>query len=308
MMDVRALDPADIDDAATILREAFENVYRQRGHSPPFPSQESAAWLCRAYLDLDPEGCLVAETTGTSRARWRRLEGVGFMRRRGDVASIGPLAARPGTEPGVGRALMRRMTYLARGTTSLRLFQDSFNPRSFGLYARLGFAVREVAPCLTAERLLPPAAPPPQVRTLSTADLPAVERYDLARCGADRSCDLRLLACSGSALVHAGDGPRTVDGTAGAGLNGYVFFRSLPARVIIGPAVADSTDVLCALVDGIANVLRGSPAVVRCSSAVPILQRCFERGFRVEHVGNLMVAGDYQPPPAQLYALFPESL
>ena len=29
---------------------------------------------------------------------------------------------------------------------------------------------------------------------------------------------------------------------------------------------------------------------------------------RVDHLGNLMATGSYTPPPAQLYALFPESL
>jgi hypothetical protein len=49
--------------------------------------------------------------------------------------------------------------------------------------------------------------------------------------------------------------------------------------------------------------------VIRASAATPVvLRRAFDRGFRVDHLGNLMVAGPYQPPPAQLYPLFPESL
>jgi hypothetical protein len=38
------------------------------------------------------------------------------------------------------------------------------------------------------------------------------------------------------------------------------------------------------------------------------LRRAFDRGFRVDHLGNLMVVGKIELPPAQLYALFPESL
>jgi hypothetical protein len=49
--------------------------------------------------------------------------------------------------------------------------------------------------------------------------------------------------------------------------------------------------------------------VIRASAAAPLLlRRAFERGFLVDHLGNLMVRGSYVPPPAQLYALFPESL
>ena len=63
------------------------------------------------------------------------------------------------------------------------------------------------------------------------------------------------------------------------------------------------------LVDAVAVALPGRAAVIRASAAAPsVLLRAFARGFRVDHLGNLMVAGPYVPPPAQLYALFPESL
>ena len=61
-IDVRRLTHDDVDDAARLLFDSFSAVYRQRGHTPPFPNVESAAWLCRAYLDLDPEGCALART------------------------------------------------------------------------------------------------------------------------------------------------------------------------------------------------------------------------------------------------------
>ena len=57
MIQVGRLGQADVDAAAGILFDAFGAAYRRRGHAPPFPTRESAAWLCRAYIDLDPEGC-----------------------------------------------------------------------------------------------------------------------------------------------------------------------------------------------------------------------------------------------------------
>jgi hypothetical protein len=293
MIRVGRLERKDVEAAAGILFDAFGSVYRQRGHAPPFPTLDSAAWLCRAYLDLDPEGCAIA---------WSASEavGVGFAHPRGAVTSIGPLAALPGAPPGVARALMTELSAVAAHSSSLRLFQDSFNPDSFGLYARLGYTVVDVAPYLLAERLVPPPAPPPSVRALRPDDLPAVERYDLARTGADRRRDIALLAATGSGLVSIG---------AQDGISGYLFFRSLPARVVIGPGVAESAEGMANLVDGVALELPGRGAVIRGSAATPtVLLRAFERGFRVDHLGNLMVAGPYTPPPAQLYALFPESL
>jgi len=293
MIHVARLGQEDVAAAAGILFDAFGAAYRRRGHAPPFPTRESAAWLCRAYMDLDPDGCALARSAS-------EVVGVGFAHPRGAVTSIGPLAARPGAPAGVARALMSELDTVAGGSTSVRLFQDGFNPDSFGLYTRLGYAVVDVAPYLLADKLEAPLAPPSGVRSLTAADLPMLERYDAARTGADRRRDLALLAASGGGFV-AGD--------SGDGIAGYLFFRALPARVVIGPAIAESADVLAALVDGVAAALPGRGAVIRASASAPlVLRRAFDRGFRVDHLGNLMVRGPYTPPPAQLYALFPESL
>src|SRR5438477_3775323 len=297
MIQVSRLGQADVDAAAGILFDAFGAAYRRRGHAPPFPTRESAAWLCRAYIDLDPEGCALARSAS-------EVVGVGFAHPRGAVTSIGPLASRPGAPAGVARALMSELGVVAAGSTSVRLFQDSFNPDSFGLYTRLGYAVADVAPYLLAEKLEPPsdADPHVNVRALVASDLQEVERYDLMRTGADRRRDLTLLASTGGGFVYRAD-------PHGDAIAGYLFFRALPARVVIGPAVAESAEILAALVDAVAASLPGRAAVIRASAAAPVLlRRAFDRGFLVDHLGNLMVRGTYVPPPAQLYALFPESL
>lgn len=293
MLTVRRLDQQDVEAAAEILFDSFGGVYRRRGHTPPFPNLDSAAWLCRAYLDLDPEGCALVEESG-------QPVGVGFAHARGAVVSIGPVAARRGASRGIGRVLMEHFGRVTQHCTSVRLFQDSFNPDSFGLYTRLGYAVVDVAPYLLADRLLPGPAPDlTDLRPLTASDLRALERYDLARTGADRGRDLALLAATGSALLYEPKGE----------IAGYLFYRPLPARVILGPAVADSPALLATLLDAVAATLPGRAAVIRASAAAPtVLRRAFERGFRVDHLGNLMVAGDYKSPPAQFYALFPESL
>jgi hypothetical protein len=295
MIQVGRLGQADVDAAAGILFDAFGAAYRRRGHAPPFPTRESAAWLCRAYIDLDPEGCALARSAS-------EIVGVGFAHPRGAVTSIGPLASRPGAPAGVARALMSELGGIAAGSSSVRLFQDSFNPDSFGLYTRLGYVVSDVAPYLLAEKLEPPAATDPRVRPLVASDLPVVERYDRARTGADRRRDLALLASTGGGFIYQAE-------ARGEAIGGYLFFRALPARVVIGPAVAESAEMLAALVDGVAASLPGRAAVIRASAAAPaLLRRAFDRGFLVDHLGNLMVRGPYVPPPAQLYALFPESL
>jgi GNAT superfamily N-acetyltransferase len=275
---VRPLTSADAEAAGEILLTAFSQVYRQRGHAPPFPNLESAVWLARAYLDLDPQGCALAEgPTGPV--------GVGFVHVRGAVASIGPLASRPGAPRGVGRALLAHLEGVAQGARSLRLFQDAFNPDSFGLYVREGYEVRDLAPYLLALELDPP-------RTGAPAGVTRISPADLAR-------DLELLLANGAGLMY--DGSR--------GVRGYLFYRALPSRIVLGPALADDERVLCTLLDALAATHSGRAAVMRGSCASPrVLRHALDRGFRVDHLGNLMVKGEVRLPPSQLYALFPESL
>lgn len=282
----------DAERAGQVLVSAFAQIYHQRGHSPPFPNLESAIWLCRAYLDLDHDGCAVAEVGGV-------LVGVGFVHLRGAAASVGPLAALPGGPRGVGRALMRHVSRLTDGCPSVRLFQDSFNPDSFGLYARLGYTVRDVAPYLLATDLRPVPGRVTDVRPYVPADLPRLQEFDRELIGADRSSDLAFLISTGSVLLL--EKKRE--------LQGFLFLRSLPARAIIGPALALSEPALCALLDASTQALPGRSAVMRASAASPIvLGHALDRGFRVDHLGNLMVLGTMVLPPSQLYALFPESL
>ena len=89
-----------------------------------------------------------------------------------------------------------------------------------------------------------------------------LERYDAARTGADRRRDLALLA-AGRRLRRQGQ--------RGDGISGYLFFRALPARVVIGPAIAESADMLAALVDGVAAACPGERAVIRASAAAPLV-------------------------------------
>lgn len=292
MIDVRVMRDQDAEAAAQILVSAFAQVYHQRGHVPPFPNLDSAVWLCRAYLELDPDGCVVAEAAGA-------LVGVGFVHLRGPVASIGPLAARPGGPRGVGHALMAYLSRLTKGSASVRLFQDSFNPDSFGLYAQLGFTVRDVAPYLLAAEIRPAPGRVPDVRAFGAADLPRLQEFDRRLVGADRAPDFALLVSTGQVLVL--ERRRAIEG--------FLFLRTLPARAIVGPGVAMSEEGMCALVDAATQTLEGRSAVMRASAASPsVLRRALDRGFRVDHLGNLMVQGTITLPPSQLYALFPESL
>ena len=230
--------------------------------------------------------------------------GVGFAHPRGAVTSIGPLAARPGAPGRRGaRADGASSGGVAAQSSSLRLFQDSFNPDSFGLYARLGYVVADVAPYLLAEKLTPPGRAAP-ARSRAAPRRPAADRALRSRAHRRRPAARpraagvdRQRRSSPRARRSADRSPAT--SSTGRCRRGWSSARASPSR----PRRWRD------LVDGVAAALPGRAAVIRASAAAPsVLLRAFARGFRVDHLGNLMVAGPYTPPPAQLYALFPESL
>jgi len=224
------------------------------------------------------------------------------------VASIGPVAARPGAPGGTGRAIMERLLALAdeAGARTVRLFQDAFNPDSFALYAKLGFAAREAVAYAVVDRAraarnapAAAAAPAGRIRQLKTRDLEAVLRLDKSLGGADRRVDFQLILQAGVAfgLVRGGD------------LTGFLFVREGAARVALAPGAAREPLDLLALVAHAAAEFPGRALSARVPAAPPeLLRALLGLGFHVDHLGNLMVRGADVRSGTHLHAMFPESL
>src|SRR5262249_33722193 len=269
------------------------------GFRPPFPSPEAGAWLARAYLDLDPGGAVAAE-------RGARLAGVGFVHLRGAVASIGPVASRPGAPDGTGRAIMDSLIAIADrgGARTQRLFQDSFNPRSFALYGKLGFEPREGVAYAVCDPGAPrrAPAPPPGValRELDLDDLDDLGRFDRKLSGADRRADFDLILRSGGGWGLF----------AGADLRAFLLYREGASRVALAPAAAasDPTD-LVTLVAFAASRFPDRALSARLPTApADLLRPLLQMGFRIDHLRNLMVRGPEPRSGFPLHSMFPESL
>jgi ribosomal protein S18 acetylase RimI-like enzyme len=295
---VRPLAPHEAEEAGEVLFLAFGAVYAQRGFRPPFPSADAGTWLVRAYLELDPTGAVVA-------LQGSRIAGVGFVHVRGAAASIGPVAARPGAPPGIGRAVMERLLAIAdaAGARSVRLFQDAFNPRSFALYAKLGFVAAETVVYTVAEPARPAAVPQLQggarVREIRPRDLPALLALDRELLLADRALDFSLILDGGGGLA-LWRGPR---------VDAFLFVREGAARVALAPGAARDAADLLALAAIAAEQHAGRALSARVASHPASLVRgMFALGFRVDHLGNLMVRGETRREGAHLHAMFPESL
>jgi GNAT superfamily N-acetyltransferase len=281
--------PGELDAVAALLHGAFARAAEARGAAPAWSSAADARALVERYLADERNGhAAVAEIDGA-------VLGVGFVRRRGEVATLGPIAAAaPGR--GTGSQVLDELVAQAEawGCGAIRLFQDAWNPDSFALYAGRSFAAVDVIACVAR-----PAGRPPRIDALrglevspfKPADVAELAALDLRLTGLDRRDDL-------GALV------RLVARRRGA----VCGFLGVAGRSL-GPALAlDVADLFALVGRALSDMPDGATA--RLSTAAPTgVLAALGLGFRVDSLGTLMVRGVTPPArPPQLFSLEPEIL
>lgn len=137
---VRPIEPKDVDRCGAIAYEAHRDVAARHNVPCEQPSVEFSTGLIKGKL-ADPNAFgIVAEYENN-------LVGSVFLNTfpPAPVASVGPLTVSPEAPPGVGRRLMTELLADERATrfASIRLVQSPSHLHSLGLYAKLGFVVRE---------------------------------------------------------------------------------------------------------------------------------------------------------------------
>jgi predicted N-acetyltransferase YhbS len=183
---LRQIEPADVDQVAAILFEAFSGIHDRHRFPRDFPTSETAYDLVAQFVAHPQIWGVVAERDG-------RILGSNFLDERAEVRGLGPITVAPaGQGLGVGRQLMFAAMDRAEaeGAPGIRLLQDAFNTRSLALYASLGFEVEEPV-AVMGGRLRPGFAAGVRVRPLEADDLPAAERLALDVLGFARTEELR---------------------------------------------------------------------------------------------------------------------
>jgi len=307
----------DLIPASRALSRSFNEVFEDHGYSPPFGSEQSAQQLAQWYLKAEPKDCFVAEVRG-------HVAGLAFLHRRGERASIGPVAVDPRYQRlHLGRMLMERLLERAEGCQSVRLFQDAFNPDSFALYSKLGFRAVELVPIVLAkpgigskwsiepsktknetgeqesERTVRPRSDI-EVMRIDSKQADRAIALDRKINGATREVDLRYLIDVGLALLLQQEG---VD-------CGYLCAYTNRGGTYIGPALASSQQQLQELLKAVSGYYPQQGLIFRLPARNDnLLQQVLMRGFRVSSLGTLMVRGEYQQSAgAEMLAVFPESL
>jgi predicted N-acetyltransferase YhbS len=210
-----------------------------------------------------------------------RIAGSNFLDERSAIVGVGPITVDPALQNStVGRQLMEDVLRRSaeRGAPGVRLVQSGYHNRSFALYAKLGFEVREQLACLQG--------PPVKVTVAGHAVRPAA-RSDLDACdalcrrvhGHDRSGELSDAIDQGSARVVEHEGRVTGYATA------LAFFAH---------AVGESNEDLKALI-GSADVY-GGPGILVPTRNSSLLGWCLANGLRVAQLMTLMTLGLYGDP------------
>jgi hypothetical protein len=198
------------------------------------------------------------------------------------VAVIGPLTVHPSAEGGVGRALMEAALAKAqeRKQDQVRLVQSPSHLRSFVLYTKMGFSLREPLFLIQGQQLKDNAARYGNVRVVQSDT-------DIARCddlcksvhGFSREMELRQAKDQGAATMVERKG--IVTGyAAGIGLFGH--------------SVAKSNEDLKALIANASAIL--GPGFFVPARNHELIKWLFENDLRIAWPANLMTLGPYQEP------------
>lgn len=274
---LRTAEPADADEVARIVFEAFAGIHDRHQFPRDFPTPEAAAGLTSAFIAHPGIWGVVAEVDG-------RVVGSNFLDERGPIAGVGPITVDPGAQQrGVGRRLMEAVLERGAGAAGIRLLQDAFNAQSLALYASLGFEVREPVVVIGGT---PGSAPAPgvEVRPLERGDVEACERLHLRVHGFERTNELR------DALETPGLEPVVAirEGRVVAYATTLTFFAAAHG---VAESESDMADLIA---DALADA--DAPA----SFLLPtrqheLLRRALESGLRVVKPMTYMTIGEYRP-------------
>ena len=267
----RASDAAILGD---ICYRAFKTIAEEHNFPADVPSPEIAAGLLGTLIAHDGIYDVVADVDG-------RAAGSNFLDERNPISGVGPITVDPARQnDGIGHDLMRAVLErsAAQGFVGCRLVQAAYHRRSFALYLKLGFEVRELLVCLQGTAA-PTTLPGLTVRAATASDLSACNRLCARVHGHDRGGELADAIAQGAARVVERAGRIT----------GYA-----TPIAYFGHAVAETNDDLKALIGGAESI--PGPGVLVPARNGEVIRWCLDRGLRVTQMMTLMPMGLYNEP------------
>jgi predicted N-acetyltransferase YhbS len=271
---IRTATPNDAPICGQICFDAFSAINAAHGFPCDFPGLEASTGLLSNLFSNDGAYCVVAEIEG-------RIAGSNCLDERSVIAGVGPITVDPRAQnSGVGRKLMQAVMDRAseRRAAGVRLVQAAFHNRSFSLYTRLGFDIRDPLACLQG-RTTARGVAGCLVRSARPADQEACAQLSTRVHGFDRTVELPTAMRQNTALVVERDGRIT----------GYA-----TALAFFGHATAETNLDMQALIASADSF--GGPGILVPTRNSGLLRWCLANGLRVVQPMNLMSIGLYNEP------------
>ena len=271
---IREATPDDAPACARVMFDAFEALATRHAFPSEPGTAEFTAFQINAILATDGMFGLVAERDGA-------IVGSAFQDERGKIVGIGPVSVDPSVpDARAGRALMTALLRRSeeRDVAGVRLVQTAYNYRSFSLYARLGFAVRELLSVFQGTPSAP-AIPGAAVRQATADDVAQCDQICRHVHGHDRHGELAHWVQVGTARVVERGGRITGYATG----FGYTWH-----------AVGDADDDIIALL-GSAGEFTGLGFLVPARNT-RLMAWCFDAGLKIVQQSTLMSMGLYNEP------------
>jgi predicted N-acetyltransferase YhbS len=276
---IRSIQQADAETCGEIGFQAHKAISSAHGYPSEQPSIEFAVGMIKTLLANPNSWGALAERDG-------QILGSIFLHvfPPSPVAAIGPLTVDPSAEGGVGQALMEAslMEARKRDYDQVRLVQSPSHLRSFVLYTKCGFTLREPLFLMHGNPVPGILGKKHDVRAARSEDISACNEICISVHGFSREKELRQALDQRVATVNVDNTGNITGYAAGIG--------------IFGHAVAKTNEVLKALVASASAIL--GPGFFVPGRNYNLLRWLLDAGFRVVWPANLMTIGNYQDPTA----------
>jgi predicted N-acetyltransferase YhbS len=276
---IRSIRQDDAELCGKIGFQAHKAISSAHGYPSEQPSLEFAVGMIRTLLANPNSWGALAERDG-------QILGSIFLHvfPPSPVAAIGPLTVDPSAQGGVGRALMEASLMEARKRSydQVRLVQSPSHLRSFVLYTKCGFILREPLFLMRGNPVPSIVGKKHDVRAARSEDISACNEICISVHGFSREIELRQAIDQQVASVNIDNTGNITGYAAGIGW--------------LGHAVAKTNEVLKALVANASAII--GPGFFVPGRNSDLLRWLLDAGFRMVWPANLMTVGNYQDPTA----------
>jgi ribosomal protein S18 acetylase RimI-like enzyme len=274
---IRSIEHVDAEICGKIGFQAHKAISSAHGYPSEQPSIEFAVEMIKTLL-ANPY------SRGYLAQQERRILGSIFVHifPPSPVAAIGPLTVDPSAEGGVGRALMEAalMEARKRDYNQVRLIQSPSHLRSFALYTKCGFTLREPLFLMQGNPSPSTIQKKYDIRAAEPRDISACNQICISIHGFSRELELHHAIDQRVACV-------AIDSTGG--ILGYA-----AGIGFLGHSVAKTNEVLKALIANSSSIL--GPGFFVPGRNSDLLRWLLDAGFRIVWPANLMTVGNYVEP------------